>query len=112
MTYTLPILEKSKAPSLPIYALNAKQFAPWLKQQTPAVKQWLQVNAFKAAAGTYCLIPAKDGTIAGVACGVSDTPDLWSLAHLPMQLPAGNYHLEGSFTASVDRKPRAGLFAS
>lgn len=95
---SFPILEKSKAKSLPLHTLHKNNYAVWLKQQSPAVKRWLETNGFSAAAGSYCLLSATDGTLTGVVCGVDEKSDLWSLAALPAQLPAQTYHLEGKFT--------------
>jgi len=93
-----PIIEKSKAGALPIYIVHAKNYDAWRKQQSSIVRHWLKTNGFKAAPATFCLFPKKDGTLAGVVCGTHEKPDVWSLAHLPMQLPAQIYSIAGKFS--------------
>jgi len=98
MKNNVPIVEKSKASSIPIYVLNAKNYAAWLKAQPTVTSQWLDTNEFKAKAGSFCLLPDKNGAVAGVACGVEEKIDLWGIAHLTTSLPAKTYHLEGKFS--------------
>src|SRR5947209_3947571 len=101
MSDTFAIIEKSKIKSLPIHVVDGKHYAAWLKSQPPTTKHWLESNNFKASTGSYCLLPSKDGAIAGVVCGVDEKTDLWSIAHLTNALPVQSYHLEGKFTAAI-----------
>ncbi len=96
MTHPLNVLRKNKSLSIPVTLLHQKQLAAWLKKQPAATRTWLDVNTFTAEPGKFCLIPAKDGSLASVACGIDEAPDVWSIAHLPTALPAGLYHLEGT----------------
>jgi leucyl aminopeptidase len=100
MSTVFPIIEKSKQPSLPLHAVNEKLYPAWLKQQSTATRNWLEANDFKPAPGSCCLIPAKDGTLESVVCGMDALPDLWSLASMPIQLPPQIYRLEGKFSAA------------
>ncbi len=45
-------------------------------------------------------MPEKDGSLDAVICGIDENPDIWSLAHLPTQLPPYSYHLEEKFSAA------------
>lgn len=96
-----PIVPKSKQPSLPLHAVTEKNYPAWLKQQPAPVKRWLDANGFKAAPGTFCLLPGKEGALSGAVCGIEAAPDLWSLAALPLLLPPRLYHLEGRFPAAL-----------
>jgi len=98
MPHPFPIIEKNKSDALPIYIVYAKNYGAWFKQQPSIIRHWLKANGFKGAAGSFCLLPAKDGTLAGVACGADDKLDIWSLAHLPARLPAQPYYIKGKFT--------------
>ncbi|MDE3059715.1 MAG: leucyl aminopeptidase family protein [Pseudomonadota bacterium] len=95
-----PIIEKSKS-AIPIHALYQNQYEFWLKRQPVPAKNWLSANHFKAAPGSWCLFPAEDGRIGGVACGIDVSPNIWSIANLATQLPAHTYALEGRFSAAV-----------
>ncbi len=99
MSNAFPIIE-SKSKSIPLYVVSAKGFGGWVKSQSTATKNWLDANGFKADAGSHCLIPGKDGAIAGVACGIAEAPDLWAIAQLPMALPANTYHIDSKLSAS------------
>lgn len=99
MSDTLPfITNKPKAATTPITLLQGKHYNSWVKSQAAATKQWLATNGFKADAGSFCLIPDKNGALASVICGIADTLDVWSIAHLTTTLPVKTYHLEGTFT--------------
>jgi len=96
MTESFPIIEtKNKAATIPIHLLHGKNYAAWLKSQPQHTRHWLETNQFKADAGNFCLLPGKDGTLEGIACGVGETPDVWSIAHLTISLPPKTYRLEG-----------------
>ena len=98
--YTLPITTtKPKTATIPIYLLRTAQLAAWLKSQPAQTKHWLEANKFKGDAGSFCLLPDGNGTVAAVACGIGETPDTWSIAHLTTALPAKTYHLEGTLNA-------------
>ena len=92
------ITAKPKAATTPIHLLHGKNLGAWIKTQPASTKQWLEANGFKGDGGTYCLLPDKEGNIAGVACGVNEALDVWSIAHLVAILPAKTYHLEGKYT--------------
>jgi leucyl aminopeptidase len=98
MPYPFPITDKKKDKALPIYVVSPKTYDAWLKAQPSLTRNWLKTNKFKAAPGTFCLLPAKDGTLAGVACGTEEKPDIWSIAHLPVRLPAETYAIQGKFS--------------
>src|SRR4051812_48306790 len=101
MTHPFPITEsKGKAQALPIHIVSAAQYKDWIKNQPAVTRHWLEANDFKPAPAKYCLIPAADGALAGVVCGVDENPDLWSIAHLTNALPPKLYHLEGRVLAA------------
>jgi leucyl aminopeptidase len=97
MPHALTVIEHSKNVAIPIVALTKKTLGPWLKKQPSTVAKWLQASQFDAAPASHCLVPNKDGSLCTVLCGIGDTPDLWSLAHLPTKLPPGLYRLDSTF---------------
>lgn len=100
MSQALHIISKNKQRTVPIEALNKTTYGVWLKKQSALAKNWLAVNGFKAEPGQYCLIPGKDGALEKVVCGISDKPDLWSLAFLPDALPPQAYYLASPASAA------------
>lgn len=92
------VTTESFGTALPIHSVTSKNYSTWRKRQPAATQRWLETNRFEAKANNFCLLPDKDGNISGVACGVGDISDIWSLAHLPMALPPGTYRLEGGLT--------------
>lgn len=98
MSDNFSIITKAKTATIPIHLVNGENLGNWLKSQAPQVKHWLEANGFKGDAGTYCLLPDKEGNIAGVTCGVSEALDVWSIAHLVTTLPAKTFHLEGKIS--------------
>jgi leucyl aminopeptidase len=99
MPDSFPIIERARSKSLPIYLFPAKSYAAWNKKQSAATRNWLDANSYKAIPGRFCLLPAANGTLAGVAYCLDDHPTIWSLSPLATQLPAQHYHIEGSLTA-------------
>jgi leucyl aminopeptidase len=74
---------------------------PWLKKQSATAKNWISSHGFEAAAGSCMILPGNDGKISAVLAGVDAELNLWSVAHLPAKIPAGIYHLEGSFKPEI-----------
>lgn len=79
--------------STPIHALSPATLAAWRAAQPATTAAWLDAHQFKAAPGQWLPLPGSDGAIAAIAAGVGDAPDLWSLAHLPVALPPGDYRI-------------------
>lgn len=94
-------ITKNLSSSVPIYLIGNKEFKNWLKQQPDTVSQWLNANHFTAQPATYCLVPAAKGGIASVVAGIKDTPDIWTIADLPLKLPEGNYHIATKMDAAT-----------
>ena len=101
MTESISVVTKAKHISLPIFTVSAKSFDAWLKQQSETTKKWLAANGFQAKAGSFCIVPSKDGDIGAVVCGTAETPDIWSLAHLPSQLPQREFHLSNKYDSAT-----------
>ncbi len=80
-------------PRTPLAALAAGELPRWLDTQPAATRKWVEASGFAAQAATWCAVPSPDGALALVLAGVGEAPDLYSLAHLPLALPAGDYAL-------------------
>ena len=88
------VLIKPTAKSIPLIPVLHKNYAVWLKKQPLFLANWLTENVFKAESHTFCIVPDMKGKIQQVIVGFSDQADLFALAHLPMSLPEGAYHIE------------------
>ncbi len=97
-TLKAPALKKSRtaapqATPIPVYCVSASGLDAWLSKQTPAHQAWVKQIAFKAKEHTHCALPAAQGGIEAILVGISEKPDLWSYAHLPVALPADEYEI-------------------
>lgn len=79
--------------STPIVTLAASAFAAWRDAAPESTRRWIDAHGFTAQPGTWLGIPAADGRIETIVAGVGEPADVWSLAHLPLALPPGDYHL-------------------
>lgn len=93
MQSPINVLVKLKLGSTPLLTVSKKNYAAWLKKQSGFTKNWLDANQFSAEAGKHCLIPAQDGKLGEVVCGIEDEPNIWSIAGLSTVLPPLTYHL-------------------
>ena len=97
-------------PRTPLAALTAGELSRWLDTQPASTRRWVESNGFTAQPGTWCTVPSAEGGLAVALAGVGDPPDVYSLAHLPMQLPAGDYAL-AVWPAAMDPSQAALGFA-
>ncbi len=84
--------------SKPIWLVNEPGHEEWRSGLPEAQANWVRASAFKGEQHRLLLLPGADGTIAGAALGLGDSPGLqeispWSLASLPDKLPPGAWHL-------------------
>lgn len=93
---TLPyFIAKDRAKEIvTLILISESRYEPWLRKQDEFTINWLMSNNYKCQKDNYCLIPSQTGAITKVLVGIDETPNLWSLAHLPMNLPVGFYALE------------------
>jgi len=84
--------------SIPITPLSASQLKLWLKSAPKHVQAWAATHAVVGRPDTALLVPDTKGGLAHVLAFVTDTPNTWSLAHLPAGLPSGNYHIDAKWT--------------
>lgn len=98
MTQSLNLTRKKNPGAIAIIAVTKEKFATWVKKEPAFSRNWLAANRFSGAPGESCLIPDQNGKIKSVICGVSDTPNLWSLASLPTKLPPETYFFASDFS--------------
>ena len=88
------------AETIPIFLVQKEQL-----NDQPTVRQtWLSASGFKAEAGTFCLIPGREGQVESVLVGKSDDLNTWSLGGLARTLPPHAYHLADKLSATEQSK--------
>jgi leucyl aminopeptidase len=83
--------------AIPIIPVAADGFDEWLQTLSPAEKRWVDLHAFKAAAGSHVPVSNGKGGIAKVFYGLGKEPsDAFQFGRLVRSLPAADYRLAGS----------------
>jgi leucyl aminopeptidase len=85
----------------PIHPFTVDTLAGWLAAQPPAIQAWVRRHDFTAKPDTCLTVPDATGAMAAVLVGTDATPHIWSLAHVPAAVPAGNYRVETAWTADA-----------
>lgn len=79
--------------STPLFATTRATFAEDTAALPEPSRRWLQATGFVGAPDTQALVPAADGSLGSVWCGVAGTADPHALAACPKALPMGSYRL-------------------
>ena len=79
--------------AIPILATDRRKLAKLLESLAPAERRWAQSAGFEGAPNTHHLVVDPKGALTRVLVGVRDGDDPWTLAALPLKLPAGRYAL-------------------
>jgi leucyl aminopeptidase len=85
--------------AIPVTVLTPDTLAAYLDAIPNAQSAWVAAQDFKAAPGTYVVIPAPDGQIAAVLAAAPSAPPRctrFDLARVAKALPAGTYRLDGA----------------
>jgi leucyl aminopeptidase len=90
------------ADSCPIVVLDRASLPAWREAQPAPTLAWLDANNFTGAGGAFLLVPDASGRAALVVAAINDAGDPLALAHLPMLLPAGDYHLQAASPIALD----------
>lgn len=83
---------KSSAQDVPVYLVQAAEFAGWLKKQDAATRAWVKTQYYEARAGSVCVLPAVSGALKGVVLGISPQHNIWNFAALAEVVPAGHVY--------------------
>ena len=84
--------KKALDKATPILACTAATLPKFLRKLTPEERTWVERSGFDAAGQSVCVFPGESGEVSAVLAGVREG-DPWSLAGLPLKLPAGRYTL-------------------
>src|SRR5262245_57368425 len=90
MAKELPFLTDAHA-ATPIHALRSGEWSQWLEARPEALKRLCAAHDFSAQNGRILLVPATDGSIERVLCGLTDKANAMQMGSLAQHLPAGDY---------------------
>ncbi len=90
----MPYFTHTAKNATPIIALTITGYAAWLKAQDKRTQAWVKARGFEAEVGAVLMLPSAAGAVQSVVAIVDAAANIWSLAHLPAQLPAGNYEID------------------
>ncbi len=97
-----------KATALPLQLVMAKEYGDWLKKQSESLRAWLQAQEFapkgKAEVGRYILLQNPNGKAQSLLLIVPEEMGLYTLALLPLKLPAALYRLPENLPDSLQEK--------
>lgn len=93
--------------AIPVFSLDRPGLDQWLASASEADRAWVKASGFRADPASHLLIPGDNRRVAAVLAGRESKDRLWALAHLPAQLPEGDYRLEADW--SEDELGRAFL---
>ncbi len=88
------LLRRAPRVCVPLKLVTEQERETWIASRPAREARWLQGQGFKAAPGSFCVVPDEDGGPSYVAVGLSSPPSLWDCAGLPGKLPDGAYRLE------------------
>ncbi len=99
----LPLTHAEAASANPLTLLSPDEWSNWWSKQSVATQQWLTAQQAKQdkkpSPGTVFSLPDADNASPFLAI-IENQPDLWSIGHLPYQLPEGTYRLHSSLAAT------------
>ena len=96
------VLDADVEAAVPITVLSSANLDTWLETAPEHHRQWVNQMEFTAEPSTSCTLPGPDGSLARVLCGVGESLDTFSIAHLPNTLPAGAYELDVADASSSE----------
>ena len=85
---------EKNAKSIAIKLISQSKYAEWLQKQSATTQQWLAAIQFRADPGQFSIVADGQGNIAYVLFCIPDVFSMWSIGHLPANLPEGQYYLE------------------
>lgn len=94
MSYRIIKGKSSEPAAIPLRPLNKASFKTWQAKASKSHAQWVTATGFKANPGQVALLPGAQGQLKEVLFGMQEEGDLYQLAPIHRQLPAGNYALE------------------
>lgn len=81
------------AKTINIETIHTAGLRKWTKDQSKTTQNWMKATHFKAKAGSYLVIPDRDGHTAKVLVVLSEESTPWDWAELPSTLPKARYRI-------------------
>lgn len=98
---------RSEAP-VPIHAVDPAGMEAWRRRAPEPQRRWVELSGFDAEPGSHLLVPDEQSGVAAVLAGCEPGERLWSLAHLPAVLPAGDYRLASDWPPTEQARAAIG----
>jgi leucyl aminopeptidase len=92
---TLSAVSDRKSGGVPVYCVEQADNPALPPDLGETAKKWISNTGFDGSAGSLCLIPNDDGTIAAALYGLGKEPSAMETGKLPRLLPAGDWQLAG-----------------
>ena len=91
-------VDSSSKDAVPITLVSEKEWESWVGGQPEILQAWTATNQFKAAEGTWCLIPSEAGTPDRIILGRKESGGAglspFALGRLSSALPTGTYFID------------------
>ena len=96
--------EAANEDSIQITLFTKAEFDELAKSSLENVCTWLLSSNRSIQPGSHHLVPDENGKLNQVVVIVDDNLSIWTIAGLPLMLPAGNYFLSNSISAEDKQK--------
>lgn len=85
---------------VPVYIVTKKECEAYISTLSEVFQNWAGTQRFNGSLGSHCVLPAADGSLAGVLVGYGDSQSRkrmrFPLRKVAAQLPAGDYYIAKS----------------
>ena len=95
--------EQSDQASTPLELLTKSSYDELIASPSDNTANWLLTSNRSVNTGSHYLIPDTNGNLTKVVVIVPDEISIWSIASLPLKLPAGEYYL-ANITSVEDKE--------
>jgi leucyl aminopeptidase len=97
-----PLLIKVKTnDAIPLSSITTEKFNSWFDAQSSKTQNWITVNDFNAAAGSYLCLPDDEGGILEVFAGLGSEDEIeqpWHYSAVASTLPKATYYFKSSMS--------------
>ncbi len=89
----LPYISTDTSGAIPLTLVNEKTFPQFLASLSEWQRQWVSTQQFTGKPETALLLPDPESDTPQAVVGTKEQLHAWSIAHAPLQLPAGRYKI-------------------
>jgi len=109
MNTPVDCITRDPAGSVPLTPLTPATLGAFRAGLAPREAAWVSATGFAAGAGSVCLLPGADGSLAGVLAGADLDREPFALGDLPQHLPAGRYRLPAHLAPALAERAALGF---